>query len=105
MLRLGHAPQRGEDELRLAYYSADPDSRWVLRFWDVGVRLQEGDLPVWAGSVSHQKLEPRMSLFTFAVDDLLTRAPADLLAPAWQGLQTRVVNGGNPHEHITLIAE
>jgi len=94
-----------EDELRLAYYGADPESRWVLRFWEVGVRLQEGDLPVWAGSLSRQQLEPRMSLFTFAVDDPQTHAPADLLAPAWSGLQTRVVKGSNPHEHITLIAE
>ena len=94
-----------EDALRLAYYGADPHSRWVLRFWDVGVRLQEGDLPVWAGSVSQQKLEPRMNLFTFAVDDPQTRAPADLLEPAWRGLKTWVMKGGNPQERITLIAK
>ena len=77
----------------------------MLRFWDVGVRLQEGDLPVWAGSVSQQKLEPRMNLFTFAVDDPQTRAPADLLEPAWRGLKTWVMKGGNPQERITLIAK
>jgi hypothetical protein len=46
-----------------------------------------------------------MSLFTFAVDDPQIRAPADLLAPAWQGLRTRVVKGKNPNERITLIAD
>ena len=46
-----------------------------------------------------------MRLFTFAVDDPQTRAPADLLAPAWQGWQTRVVKGSNPNERITLIAD
>ena len=94
-----------EDDLTVVRYGDDPNTRWLLRFWDVGARLKEGDLPVWVGSFSHQKLEPRMSLFTFAVDDPQTRAPADLLAPAWRGLRTRVVKGSNPNERITLIAD
>ena len=94
-----------EDDLTLVRYGGEPNTRWLLRFWDVGARLKEGNLPVWVGSFSHQKLEPRMSLFTFAVDDPQIRAPADLLAPAWQGLRTRVVKGRNPNERITLIAD
>jgi undecaprenyl-diphosphatase len=94
-----------EDDLTMVRYGDAPNSRWLLRFWDVGGRLKEGDLPIWVGSVSHQKREPRMSLFTFAVDDPLTRAPADLLAPAWRGLKTRLVKGSDPNELITLIAD
>ena len=94
-----------EDDLTLVRYDDGPDTRWVLRFWDVGARLREGGRPIWIGSVSRQKLQPRMQLFTFAVDDPQTRAPADLLAPAWQGLQIRVVKGSNPNERVTLIAD
>ena len=94
-----------EDDLTLVHYGANPKTRWVLRFWDIGVRLREGNLPIWVGSVSQQKLEPQMRLFTFAVDDPQTRAPANLLAPAWQGLHTQVVKGANPNERITLIAD
>ena len=94
-----------EDELTMVYYDDDPKARWLLRFWDVGERLREGDLPIWVGSISRQKREPRMSLFTFAVDDSLPHAPTDLLAPAWRGLQTRQVTGSNPNERITLIAD
>jgi undecaprenyl-diphosphatase len=94
-----------EDDLALVRYGDSPDTRWLLRFWDVGARLREGGQPIWVGSVSRQKLEPRMRLFTFAVDDPQTRAPVDLLAPAWQGLRTRVVTGSNPNERITLIAD
>lgn len=94
-----------EDDLTMVRYGDQPNTRWLLRFWDVEARLREGNLPIWVGSVSLQKLEPRMSLFTFAVDDPQTRAPADLLAPAWQGLRTRTVKGSNPNERITLIAD
>ena len=94
-----------EDDLKLVYYGPNPNIRWVLRFWDIDVRLREGDRPIWVGSVSQQKLEPQMRLFTFAVDDPQTRAPEDLLTSAWQGLQTQVVQGTNPNERITLIAE
>lgn len=94
-----------EDDLTMVRYAADPNTRWLLRFWDVNARLKEGDLSIWVGSVSLQKLEPQMSLFTFAVDDPQTRVPADVLAPAWQGLRTRTVTGSNPNERITLIAD
>lgn len=94
-----------EDDLTWVRYDASPDTRWLLRFWDVGARLREGGQTIWVGSVTQQKLEPRMRLFTFAVDDPQTRAPVDLLAPAWQGLRMRVVRGMNPNERITLIAD
>jgi undecaprenyl-diphosphatase len=94
-----------DDDLTMVRYANGTSTRWLLRFWDVNARLKEADTPVWVGSVSLQKLEPRMSLFTFAVDDPQTRAPADLLAPAWRGLRTQVVKGANPNERITLIAD
>ncbi len=94
-----------EDDLTLVYYGADPNTRWLLRFWDVGARLLEREQLIWVGSVSQQKLEPHMGLFTFTMDDPQSRAPSDLLAPAWRGLRTRVVNGANPQERITLIAD
>jgi len=95
-----------EDALTLVRYDQDAQLRWVLRFWDVDARLGEGERPIWVGSLIRQKLEPRMHLFTFAIDDPLSRAPADLLAPAWQGLQTRVVQSETPGgPRITLIVE
>ncbi|MCB1824858.1 MAG: VTT domain-containing protein [Candidatus Competibacteraceae bacterium] len=94
-----------EDALALVRYDDQPDTRWVLRFWDIDARLREGNLPIWVGSLIRQKKEPRMRLFTFAVDDPQSRAPGDLLAPVWRGLRTRVVNGANPQERITLIAD
>ncbi len=94
-----------EDDVTLVYYSASPDRRWLLRFWDVGARLREEGQPIWVGSISQQKLESRMGLFTFAVDDPQSRAPADFLASAWQGLQIRVVKENASHEGITLIAD
>lgn len=94
-----------EDELRMVRYSDDPAHRWLVRFWDVGARLQEGDVPIWIGSVSQQQREPRMRLFTFALDDPLIHAPDDLLAPAWRGLRIQRVMGSNLDEPITLIAD
>lgn len=94
-----------EDELTLVRYGDDPNRRWLLRFWDVGARLQDGEVPIWVGSVSQQQREPRMRLFTFALDDPLIRVPADLLTPAWQGLHIQQVMGSNSSEPITLIAD
>jgi len=89
----------------MVYYGDDPKTRWLLRFWDAGERLQEGGLPIWVGSISQQKREPRMSLFTLAVDNPLSPVRIDLLASAWRGLQVRQITGSNPNERITLIAD
>jgi len=94
-----------DDDLTMVRYADSVNTRWLLRFWDINARLKEGNIPIWMGSVSLQKLKPQISLFTFAVDDPQTRAPVDLLAPAWRGLRTRVVKGANPNERITLIAD
>lgn len=94
-----------EDELTLVYDRGHTETRWLLRFWDVGERLQEGDAPIWVGGLSRQKRESRMRLFTLAVDDPPPQVPMNLLTPAWQGLQTRQVVGSNPTEFITLIAD
>jgi undecaprenyl-diphosphatase len=94
-----------EDDLTMVYYGENSETRWLLRLWDIGERLQEGDVPIWVGSISRQKREPRMRLFTLAVDDPLPHAPIELLAPTWQGLQTREVTGSNSNELITLIAD
>ncbi|MBL8260506.1 MAG: VTT domain-containing protein [Candidatus Competibacteraceae bacterium] len=94
-----------EDDLQMVRYADNGTARWLVRFWDVGVRLQEGKRPVWVGSISLQRREPQMRLFNFAVDKPQTRAPDDLLAPAWQGLRTRTVSGRNPNERITLVVD
>lgn len=94
-----------EDDLTMVRYANGKNTRWLLRFWDINVRLKEDSLPIWVGSVSQQKLEPRMQLFTLAVDDPQTRVPADLLTPAWKGLRVQTVRGSNPNERITLIAD
>jgi len=94
-----------EDALTLVYCSDDLKARWLLRFWDIGERLREDHLPIWVGSMSRQKRELRIGLFTFAVDDPLLQTPIDLLTPAWRGLRTRQVTGSNPDELITLIAD
>ncbi|MEI2740978.1 MAG: VTT domain-containing protein [Candidatus Competibacter sp.] len=93
-----------EDALQMVRYTDGGATRWLVRFWDIGVRLREGKQPVWVGSISLQQREPRMRLFTLAVDNPQTRAPVDLLTPAWQGLRTRIVSGRNPNERITLVA-
>ena len=94
-----------EDELRWVRYSDDSANRWLARFWDVGARLQEGDTPIWIGSVSQQQREPRMRLFTLALDNPLAQAPDDLLAPAWRGLRIQRVMSSNTEPSITLIAD
>lgn len=94
-----------EDTLTMVHYSDHAETRWLLRFWDIGERLRESDAPIWIGGVSRQKREPRMRLFTFAVDDPRSHVPMDLLIPAWRGLQTQRVTGSNPKEFIILIAD
>ncbi|MCB1921474.1 MAG: LssY C-terminal domain-containing protein [Candidatus Competibacteraceae bacterium] len=94
-----------EDALTMVHYSDHAETRWLLRFWDIGERLRESDAPIWIGGISRQKREPRMGLFTFAVDDLRSHVPMDLLIPAWRGLQTQQVTGSNPKEFIILIAD
>ncbi len=95
-----------EDDLIMVRYVNDPNIRWLLRFWDINTRLKEGDMPIWVGSVNQQRLEPRMSLITFAVDDLQAQVPVDLLTPAWKGLRTQMVlRNNNSREYITLIVD
>jgi len=94
-----------EDELTLVRYGDDPARRWLVRFWDVGARLRQDEVPIWVGSISQQQREPRMRLFTFALDDPLTHVPADLLAPAWRGLHIQQVMSSNSGEPITLIVD
>jgi undecaprenyl-diphosphatase len=95
-----------EDDLTMVHYANDPNIRWLLRFWDINIRLKEGSLPIWVGSVNQQRLEPRLSLLTLAVDDPQAQVPVDLLAPAWKGLQTQIVSRiNNSREHITLIVD
>ncbi len=94
-----------EDEIRWVRYGDDPASRWLLRFWDVGVRLQDGAVPLWVGSVTRQQREPRMRLFTFALDDPLAKIPDGLLTSVWEGLHVQQVMGSNPGQPIILIAD
>jgi len=106
----------GHEDLTLAHPGETPDTRWVLRFWDIGVRLTDdnnprlwlGDLdkaPLWLGSLSLQGQVRRMNFFTLAVELPYTELPSELLAPALQGLRSRVVTLPAEAGTITLIAQ
>ena len=89
------------DDLILTRPGDEPDTRWVLRFWASGTRLQNGP-PLWLGSLSLQGMERRMNFLAFAVDLPTTRTPTELLAPALQRLNQRTLAGSN--HPVTLIA-
>lgn len=75
-----------------------PDSRWVLRFWDSGYRLENGD-PVWLAGLDRERLERRLGMITVPLDSPAALLPESLrsaLAPALATGRARLVGGGNP---------
>lgn len=94
-----------EDDLTLVRYATDPNQRWLLRFWDTGARLREGNVPIWLGSISQQQRQPHLRLFTFAIDDPAIPLALEILEPAWSGLQVQQVSTTNPTRLITLITD
>ena len=95
-----------EDDITLVRYDADPSQRWLLRFWDTGARLQEGQLPIWVGSISRQQRQPRLRLFTLAVDQPApSSAIEEMLQAAWSGLTVQPVAITNTTRHIILITD
>lgn len=94
-----------EDDMTWVRYDADAGRRWLLRFWDIGARLADGSVPIWVGSISEQQLQPRLQLFTLAVDIPDLPLPLALLMPAWHGLHVQQVAATNPAHLITLITD
>lgn len=91
---------RHEDRVRV-HIGVKPNTRWVLRFWDSGIRLQNGDnMTLWLGSLTLQSLERRMEFFSIATSVPSSTPLEAVLSPALQGLRTRTVA-----QHITLITE
>jgi undecaprenyl-diphosphatase len=93
------------EEIDLVHPTATPETRWVLRFWDSGVRLEPGNTPVWLGSLTLERLQRRMAFFTIAVDTPVKEFPWEWLEPALQGLRQRVVNLPDLKEPIMLVAD
>jgi hypothetical protein len=94
-----------EDDLTLVHYGANPNTRWVLRFWDIGVRFARRPSTDLGG-----QRQPAEAGTADAVVHLRGRRSPNPRAggftgPAWQGLRTQVVTGANPNERITLIAD
>ncbi|PIE83447.1 MAG: hypothetical protein CSA09_00805 [Candidatus Contendobacter odensis] len=93
------------DALRWVYYDNTSSARWVLRFWDVGARLSPESKTIWIGSITHQKIQSRMWLFTFTADDPQARTPHHILQPLWQGLKIQKVQRHDSDQAITLITD
>lgn len=91
------------DDLILTRPGDAPDTRWVLRFWDAEVRLQDSKTPIWLGSLTLQRLEQPMPLFTIARDVPTRQPPRELLAAALQGLRSQAVITPDFPGGITLV--
>lgn len=81
----------------------EASSRWVLRFWDTGVRLHEGQTPLWLGDLSLQKLERRLDFFNLAVN-VAAELPPGLFDLAYADLARRTVSVPKHPTSVTLIA-
>lgn len=80
------------EDLNLIYPGDKPDTRWVLRFWAADVRLEDGDIPIWLGSLTRQGLEQRMGLLSIAEDRPVSQSPHELLASSLHGLSYRLAS-------------
>lgn len=89
--------------LTLTHAGDTPASRWVLRFWDSGWRLQDGNVPVWVGSFSLQGLARRLPFFSLTIDLPYIEVPRDLIAPALHGLRVQMKALPGLANGITLI--
>ena len=90
--------------LTLVHRGAALDSRWVLRFWDAGVRFDGGDTQLWVGSLTLQRLEHRANFLAVPVLVPDAQPPETLIQPALRGLKTRTVNITSAPGAVTLIA-
>ena len=82
-----------------------PDTRWVLRFWDAGLNMQPGDLPLWLASLTLQHLERRFDFLSLPVEIADSDLPSDLLNAAWAGLRVRTVSAPHNTAAVTLVSE
>ncbi len=69
--RLPVLPQvHGDVHEKAVFSQARPDgSRYLLRFWPTGLRLQPGQIPVYVGNISAQRSESLLRLLTIPRTD------------------------------------
>lgn len=94
--------RQGRDETLRLMRSDGAQHRWVLRFWDAGVRLEDSR-PLWVGSVERQQLQRRLDFFTLTQPTTADRLPPGLPGEALNGLRCqRVVTEDAP---LLLISD
>jgi undecaprenyl-diphosphatase len=91
------------ENITLVHSGDTPDTRWVLRFWDMGFRLRPGEIPLWLGNLDFQGLERRMNYLTLTRPLPASSTPRRLLEPALRGLSTRTVGDSADSTEILLI--
>jgi hypothetical protein len=85
----------GRDATLTLVHPHGESRRWVLRFWDAGVRLED-DRPLWTGSLQLQRLERRLDFLTLMVPaDGVPLSPA-LLTPALAGMHCQWFTATDP---------
>ncbi|NJN45327.1 MAG: hypothetical protein HC808_01200 [Candidatus Competibacteraceae bacterium] len=104
LLVLPRLHQGRPEELVLVKPGPQPDTRWVLRFWDSGIRLQKDNGPLWLGSLTLQTLERRADLLSFPVEIPYPQAPLTLVASALTGLRQQIGVIPNQPNVVTLIS-
>ena len=72
----------GRQEVVRLVQSGRNSSRLVLRFWQSGVYLMPGHIPLWIGNVARQQLAEPLGLATILKTELNYDAPLALLRPA-----------------------
>jgi undecaprenyl-diphosphatase len=90
-------------DLVLIHPGPEPNTRWTLRFWDAGVRLEGSGTPIWLGSFGLQKLQQRVGFLSFPVYVDESETPMGLLGPALEGLRVRTVEVANNQRRVTLV--
>ncbi|MEE4378991.1 MAG: bifunctional DedA family/phosphatase PAP2 family protein [Candidatus Competibacteraceae bacterium] len=92
------------EKLVLVKPGPQPDTRWVLRFWDAGIRLRKENTPLWSGSLTLQKLERRADFLSFTVEIPYSQSPLTLVAAALTGLRQQIGFVPGQPKVITLIS-
>jgi len=85
----------GRDEALTLIRPDGEQRRWVLRFWDAGVRLTD-DRPLWVGSLQLQRLSRRLDFLTLTVPAVDVPVPPSLLNPALASLHCRRLGTTDP---------
>jgi len=104
LLVLPRLHQGRPESLVLVKPGSQPGTRWVLRFWDAGVRLQPGKIPLWLGSLTLQALERRADFLSFPREIPHPQPPPILVASALTGLRQQIGVIPDQPSVVTLIS-